>query len=144
MTSWSSFWSVGISTHVVRPVDDLSFDVGLLGWNVARISRHVLMFRRCIRPWRWRQYVPQKRWYPSTSLHGVTTWKTNINIYTAMRTLNLIFWVVAPCCILAVYLRFRGTYCLRHKRTVIQFIVQGSLVCSWSLQGIGYNLKVGM
>jgi hypothetical protein len=35
--------------------------------------------------WRWGQYVPKKRWYPSTSPHGVTTKKTKI-IPPAVRT----------------------------------------------------------
>jgi hypothetical protein len=28
-------------------------------------------------PWRWRQHGPPKRWYPTTTLHGVTTQKTS-------------------------------------------------------------------
>jgi hypothetical protein len=34
--------------------------------------------------------VPPKRWYLSTSPYGVTTQKTNIDIFTAVRTSNLI------------------------------------------------------
>jgi hypothetical protein len=36
--------------------------------------------------WRWKQYVPPKRWYPPANLHGVTTHKNNI----VMKCLNLI------------------------------------------------------
>jgi len=28
--------------------------------------------------WRWRKHGPPKRWYPTTSLYGVTTEKTTI------------------------------------------------------------------
>jgi hypothetical protein len=35
-----------------------------------------------LQPWRWRQYVPPKRWYLPSSLHGV---KTRKNV-TTMRT----------------------------------------------------------
>jgi hypothetical protein len=31
-----------------------------------------------LQSWRWRQYVPPKRWYLPTSPHGVSTQKTNI------------------------------------------------------------------
>jgi len=31
-------------------------------------------------PWRWRQYVPPKRWYLPTSSRGVRTQKTNMDI----------------------------------------------------------------
>jgi len=27
-------------------------------------------------PWRWKQHASSKRWYPTTTLHGVTTQKT--------------------------------------------------------------------
>jgi hypothetical protein len=30
-------------------------------------------------PWKWRQHVPLKHWYPSTRLHGFTSHKTIIN-----------------------------------------------------------------
>jgi hypothetical protein len=26
-----------------------------------------------------------------------------------------VFWVVAPCCLVEVYQRFRGAYCLHHQ-----------------------------
>jgi hypothetical protein len=39
---------------------------------------------------RWMQYVPPKHWYLPTNPHGITTHKTNTDIFTAMRTSNLI------------------------------------------------------
>jgi hypothetical protein len=42
------------------------------------------------KPWRWRQHVSPKRRYIPTNLHGITTQKNNINIYTSVRTSNLI------------------------------------------------------
>jgi hypothetical protein len=32
-------------------------------------------------PWRWRQHGPPKRWYPTATLHGVTTQKTLLILY---------------------------------------------------------------
>jgi hypothetical protein len=50
------------------------------------------------KPWRWRQYVSPKRWYLPTNLHGITTQKKNINIYTSVRTSNLTILVIfKPC-----------------------------------------------
>jgi hypothetical protein len=43
--------------------------------------------------WRWRQYVPPKRWYLPTSPHGVTTQKTNTDIF-ALRTSHL-RWILS-------------------------------------------------
>jgi hypothetical protein len=34
-----------------------------------------------LQPWRWKQYVPPKQWYPPTSRHGVTAQKTTIDIF---------------------------------------------------------------
>jgi hypothetical protein len=42
-------------------------------------------------PERWRQYVSPKRWYLSTSSQAVTIQKTNIDVFTAVRTSDLIF-----------------------------------------------------
>jgi hypothetical protein len=39
----------------------------------------------------WRQYVPPKRWPLPTSPHGVTTQKTNIDVFTAVRTSNFVY-----------------------------------------------------
>jgi hypothetical protein len=39
--------------------------------------------------WKWRQYVPSKRWYLPTSPHGVETQKANIDIFIVMRTSNI-------------------------------------------------------
>jgi hypothetical protein len=38
--------------------------------------------------WRWKQYVAPKHWYLPTCPQGVTTQKTTIDIFTAMRTSN--------------------------------------------------------
>jgi hypothetical protein len=35
--------------------------------------------------WRWRQHGPPKWWYPTTTLHGVTTQKTSTSIVTAVK-----------------------------------------------------------
>jgi hypothetical protein len=40
--------------------------------------------------WRWRQYVPPKRWYLPTSVHSISAQKTNINIFTAVRNSNFL------------------------------------------------------
>jgi hypothetical protein len=43
-----------------------------------------------LQPWRWRKYVYLECLYLSTSPHSVTTQKTNIDIFTSLRTSNLI------------------------------------------------------
>jgi hypothetical protein len=43
-----------------------------------------------LKPRIWRQYDPPKRWCLLTSPHGFTTQKINIDIFTAVRTLDLI------------------------------------------------------
>jgi hypothetical protein len=37
----------------------------------------------------WREYVPPKHWYLPTSLHGITTQKTNTDIFITVRTSDL-------------------------------------------------------
>jgi hypothetical protein len=44
-------------------------------------------------PWRWRQYVPPKRWYLPVSAHGLTTHKTNIS-YIVNAVLNVAFFTL--------------------------------------------------
>jgi hypothetical protein len=39
--------------------------------------------------WRWRQHGPLKRWYLNTTLHGVTTQKTSTWIFTTVKASNL-------------------------------------------------------
>jgi len=34
--------------------------------------------------WRWRQHEPPKRWYPTTTPHGVTTQKTSTFTFTCL------------------------------------------------------------
>jgi hypothetical protein len=38
--------------------------------------------------WRWKQYVPPKRWYQRTSMYIVTTEKTNIDISFILATIR--------------------------------------------------------
>jgi hypothetical protein len=44
-------------------------------WKVTNVSKD-LAASIFTSPWRWRQQGPPKRWYPTTSLHGVITQKT--------------------------------------------------------------------
>jgi hypothetical protein len=39
-------------------------------------------------PWSQMEYVPLEQWYLCTSPHGITTQKTNMDIFIAMRTWN--------------------------------------------------------
>jgi hypothetical protein len=42
----------------------------------------------------WRQHGPLKRWYPTTTLHDVTTQKTSIYILNFLRhTVSLYFYL---------------------------------------------------
>jgi hypothetical protein len=52
--------------------------------KVTRIRTH-----HAVQPWRWKQYVPPKRWYTTTILHGAETQKTTNFIFTAVITSNL-------------------------------------------------------
>jgi hypothetical protein len=45
---------------------------------------HLRVWSFDIQPWRWRQYVPPKCRYLPTSPHGVTTQKTNTDIFTTV------------------------------------------------------------
>jgi hypothetical protein len=51
--------------------------------------------------WRWRQYVPAKRWYLVTSQQGVTTHKTNIdmsqNRFQWRAVANTVMGLLVPC-----------------------------------------------
>jgi hypothetical protein len=71
------------------------FHHSYLNFEVSAASREKfnstgLLGSNTVQPWRCRQYVPLKRWHQSTSPHSVTTQKTNTDIFTAVRTLNLI------------------------------------------------------
>jgi hypothetical protein len=56
---------------------------------VGRYRRFWGTYWSVFKPWRWRQYLPPKRRYLPTSPYGVATQKTNIDIFTAVRTSNL-------------------------------------------------------
>jgi hypothetical protein len=47
-------------------------------WVVMSVS--IMLGCQCFRdsPWRWRQHRSPKRWYPTITLHGVTTERTSI------------------------------------------------------------------
>jgi hypothetical protein len=47
---------------------------------------HCLYFKS----WRWKQFVSAKRWYLHTGPNSVTTKQTNMGVFTALRTSNLI------------------------------------------------------
>jgi hypothetical protein len=44
---------------------------------------------RCILPWTRRRQSSPKRWYPTATLHGVTTQKTSTQIFGAVKTSNV-------------------------------------------------------
>jgi hypothetical protein len=54
-------------------------------WNVGILPQ----LYTASQPRRWGQYVPLKRWYPTTALHGVTTQKTSTWDFTAVKTCNI-------------------------------------------------------
>jgi hypothetical protein len=56
--------------------------------EAARPSETFVSYRITL-PWRWKQQVPPKHWYPTTSLHSVTAQKTAAWIFIAMKTLSL-------------------------------------------------------
>jgi hypothetical protein len=65
-------------------------DQSPFGWYCWNCKRTLVALS--LQPWRWRQYVPPKCRYLPTSPHGDTTQDTNIDIFTAATTWNLISW----------------------------------------------------
>jgi hypothetical protein len=51
-------------------------------WNVGILPQHY----KASQPRRWRQHGPLKRWYPTTTLQGVTTQKTSTWLGSAWMT----------------------------------------------------------
>jgi hypothetical protein len=54
-------------------------------------------FRGQSSPRRWRQHVPPKRWYPTTTLHGVTTQMTSTGNITAVKATKLAIYDLFEC-----------------------------------------------
>jgi hypothetical protein len=52
-------------------------------------------------------------------------------VLTATSVKMAVFWVVAPCSLVEVYLRFRGAYCLR-IRAMYSLHTGSSRVLSWT------------
>jgi hypothetical protein len=78
------------SVYMANNVHKFSYYLGLRCSQWRRYRLH----------WRWRQYVPPKRWYLPASQHGVTTNKTSIQ-----RIVLLFLWV----CFATVPLSTRST-----------------------------------
>jgi hypothetical protein len=84
-----------LDTNLGRPDNPKNFHVSrFIFWVVTPrglVGRYQRFGgRQCLhlQGW-WRQYVPSKRWYIPSNPHGVTTQKTNIDIFTSVRPSNL-------------------------------------------------------
>jgi len=53
------------------------------------VSYHNTTRRHNPEDWRWRQHGPLKRWYPVTTLHGLTAKKNSTWIFNAVKTSNI-------------------------------------------------------
>jgi hypothetical protein len=62
-------------------------------------------------PWRWRQHGPPKRWYPTTTLHGVTIQNTSTWNITAVKASKLEITVT--------YYSWRMRFCLLLSSSVV-------------------------
>jgi len=58
-------------------------------WSCTWEGENFIGFRSMSYGWRWRQQHPLKRWYPTAKLHGITTQKASIWMFTTMKTSNL-------------------------------------------------------
>jgi hypothetical protein len=75
----------GSSDNLTKRSEEIFFS--LISWETMKKSHQ---------PWRRKQYVPPKCWHLPTSPHGVITQKTNIDIFTAVRTSNLVLIPYRP------------------------------------------------
>jgi len=69
--AWLSTEYVFMALYFVKHRDHVTFT-----FTIKQIGKKL----------RWRQHGPPKRWYPTTSLHGVTSQKTATRIFTAVKT----------------------------------------------------------
>lgn len=81
----------------------------------------LLLYNDSLQPWR-RQYIPPKRWQPSTRIHSSTIRKATINIFMAMRpsnlkynvtmcnTYNLCWKTLINICIFTMFVLSRNTF----------------------------------
>jgi len=80
------------------------------------VSYHNTTRRHNPGDWRCRQHGPLKLWYPTTTLHDITTQKTTTWIFTAMKISTLIFYMI--------YLLFRTWNPVWIKIRIPQFQLQ--------------------
>jgi len=66
-----------------------NFHLGLF-YHIVYVSRKRERYA-VFSPWRWRQHGPPKRWYPDTTVHGITTQKTSTWIFIAVKISKLIW-----------------------------------------------------
>jgi hypothetical protein len=120
-------------------------DVGLLGSNAAWTCRQRNRLPpTSLQPWRWRQYHSSKRWYLSTSPHGVTIQKTNIDFFTNARTSRKLFWVSYE----AAWSYWRPAGHIRcettcnHPRKIVCYLVTSYCKVSYILYSEGFEKKL--
>jgi hypothetical protein len=69
-----------------------------------------------------------------TSNNKQLVYKVGFEVLTAASMKMAVFWVVAPCSLVEVYQRFRGTCCLHHQDVT----TQNTVIFSW------YNFKINL
>jgi hypothetical protein len=81
------------------------------------------MFQRALLPpWRWRQHGPLKCWYPTTTLHSVTTQKIETLNITAVKASNSLYKIVG--CLITMKINVTLI-----KVSNLQNILQSSFTC---------------
>jgi hypothetical protein len=61
---------------------ELGFPLSHMRNNLPNPDNFIYALKSKVQKWRWRQYIPPKRWYLSARLHGIMSKKTTNVVFT--------------------------------------------------------------